>query len=189
MTDRVCKGLLVVAAVFTLIIMVGIVATSTANQYKAEIYNQISETLDGYVDESPDSVNLVKQEIEALELDSLGLSNDNIVESMLNKFDYKILNISKKDNKATATVLVVSKKISDLKDNISDGIVRLTSDPSLLATMSVEEVTQKYNDTVMKAFEMLPLTSEEVTFEYNKTSDGWTLTEESTQKMNNILVR
>lgn len=120
------------------------------------------------------------------QLESMGLTSQSIVESMLDGFDYTIKDVTVNGDDAVAEVTVKAKNFSEFMTDLSDVVSELMSDPSQLAGMSEDQIMTTVGDKVKDVLANLPLVDSTIDLEYEKEGNVWEPTSAATSALSSV---
>lgn len=150
------------------------VLTSELDQFK-NIDEQAMEELVSAVEDGANASDLAQ-------LEAMGISGKDFVETMFEGFDYTIGDIAVNGNAATANVVVKAKNFSEFVTGATDLMSSILDDPSQFASMSQEEIMTAVGDRIKGMLADLPLAENDLELDLQK-KDGIWEPSSSTSKM------
>lgn len=107
------------------------------------------------------------------QLESMGVTAQDIVKSMVEGFDYAITDVSVNGDTAIAEVSVTSKDFTDFTTGIAEAVSALLDDPEQIASLSEDEIMTVMGDKVKDTLANLPLSENTVDLDMKKTGGVW----------------
>ena len=188
------KGFIAALMSAVLVFSLGVMAGCSTPQDQEElIRTSLASELDQLKSADEDVMAELVSSIEAgvgasnlAQLESMGLSSQSIVESMLEGFDYTIDNVTVDGDDAVAKVTVKAKNFSEFMTDISDVVTELMDDPSQLAGMSQDEIMTLVGDKVKDVLANLPIVDSTIDLDYEKKGNVWEPTAAATSALSMV---
>ena len=115
----------------------------------------------------------------AADLIALGVDPEEVLDTLLDGFDYEINGTTVDDDTATVDVTLTSKQLSSVSDeDVQAAFAEVLSNPDLMS-MSEEELQKEGVDLVMGLIEDAPTGDTDVEIECSKDGDTWVIDEDS----------
>ncbi len=114
----------------------------------------------------------------AADLIALGVDPEEVLDTLLDGFDYEINGTTVDDDTATVDVTLTSKQLSSVSDeDVQAAFAEVLSNPDLMS-MSEEELQKEGVDLVMGLIEDAPTGDTDVEIECSKDGDTWVIDED-----------
>lgn len=155
-------------------IMLGALLAVTGCGVNAEeaIRNAIAEEMDTYKNMDDSVLSATSEVLAGQGLEEMGIDSKELAVTILGGFDYSIDDVTVEDDKAVATVTIISKSYSDFEAAVDAAITEVTADPAV-AGMSQEEIYQLYGQRIMAAIDGLQAKPETTEVEYTREGNAW----------------
>ena len=188
------KGFIAALMSAVLVFSLGMMAgCSTPQDQEQLIRTSLAEELDQLKNADEDIMEELVSSIETgvgasnlAQLESMGLSSQSIVESMLEGFDYTINDVTVNGNDAVAEVSVKAKNFSTFMTDLSEVITELTVSPTALAGMSQDEILTYVGEKVKEVLANLPLVDSMIDLDFEKEGNTWEPTAAATSALSSV---
>lgn len=175
------KGFLVALMSAVLVFSLGMMAGCASPQNQEQLIreslaSELDQLKDADEDVMADLVSSIESGVGAsniAQLESMGLTSQSIVESMLEGFDYTINDVTVNGDKAVAEVTVKAKNFSEFMTDLTDVVSELMNDPSQLAGMSEDQIMTMVGDKVKEVLANLPLVDSTIDLNFEKSGNMW----------------
>lgn len=107
------------------------------------------------------------------QLETMGLTSQDIVESMLEGFDYTIDSVTVNGNDAVAKVNVQAKNFTEFMTDLTEVVSEIADNPSQFAGMTQDQIMTAVGDKVKEVLANLPVVSSEIDLDYEKEGNTW----------------
>lgn len=188
------KAALAVLTSMALVLSLGAVAgcSSPADDEKV-IRETLTEELEQLKNADEEAVEALVSAIEdgvsasdLAQLESMGLTSQSIVDSMLEGFDYTINDITVDGNDATAAVTLTTKNFDQFTTDVAEVVSGMLENPSQYASMSEDEIMSLVGEKVQEALTNLPLTTNDVALTYEKINNVWEPTDQAVEDLSSV---
>lgn len=120
------------------------------------------------------------------QLEAMGISSKDFIESMVEGFDYTIGDIAVNGNAATANVTVKAKNFSGFVEGATELMSSIIDDPSQFASMTQEEVMTAVGDKVKGLLADLPLVENDLGLDLQKKDGIWELGSSASKALGSV---
>lgn len=143
----------------------------------------VTETLDAYKNREGETweefVAKAESQESTADLIALGVDPEEVLDTLLDGFDYEINGTTVDDDAATVDVTLTTKQLSSVgEEDVQAAYAEILSNPDLLS-MSEEELQKEGVDLVMGLIEDAQVGDTDVEIECTKDGDTWVIDEDS----------